>query len=96
MKSTISEAEVRSRLDDVRSYLYANRRDGENSATACLLSKTVHSFTHETRVMRSIKMCRQLFGIICGRLFYDHCTLCLPRFYFSEGAVPVYFVDFHV
>eukprot|EP00904_Undaria_pinnatifida_P001812 jgi/Undpi1/11631/HiC_scaffold_35.g13926.m1 len=29
MKSTISEAEVRSRLEDVRSYLYANGRDGE-------------------------------------------------------------------
>ena len=31
-------------------YLYANGRDGEYGKTACLLSKTVHSFTHETRV----------------------------------------------
>ena len=66
IKSTISEAEVRSRLEDVRSYfiknilrtsayLYANGRDGEYSETAYLLSKTVHSFTHETQVKRREK-----------------------------------------
>ena len=38
MKSMISEAEVRPRLEDVRSYLYANGRDGEYSETAYLLS----------------------------------------------------------
>ena len=40
MKSTMSGAEVRSRLEDVRSLLYANGRDGEYSETAYLLSKT--------------------------------------------------------
>ena len=55
MKSTVSEAEVRSRLEDVRSYLYANGRDGQCSETAYLLSKTVHSFTHETQVKRRAK-----------------------------------------
>ncbi|CAN0145462.1 unnamed protein product [Pylaiella littoralis] len=55
MKSTISEAEVRSRLEDVRSYLYANGNDGEYSETVYLLSKTVHSFTHETQVKRRAK-----------------------------------------
>ncbi|CAB1116197.1 unnamed protein product [Ectocarpus sp. CCAP 1310/34] len=55
MTSTISEAEVRSRLEDVRSYLYANGRDGEYSETVYLLSKTVHSFTHETQVKRRTK-----------------------------------------
>ena len=55
MKSTISEAEVRPRLEGVRSYLYANGRDGEYSETAYLLSKTVHSFTHETQVKRRAK-----------------------------------------
>ena len=37
---------------EVRAYLYANGRDGEYSETAYLLSKTVHSFTHETQVKR--------------------------------------------
>ena len=62
MKSTISKAEVRSRLEDARSYyfiknilLYANGRDGEYSETAYLLSKTVHSFTHETQVKQRAK-----------------------------------------
>ena len=55
VKSMISEAEVRSRLEDVHSYLYANGRDGEYSETAYLLSKTVHSFTHETQVKRRAK-----------------------------------------
>ena len=55
MKSMISEAEVRSRLGDARSYLYANGRDGEYSETAYLLSKTVHSFTHETQVSEERK-----------------------------------------
>ena len=30
-------------------YLYANGRDGEYSETEYLLSKTVHSFTHELK-----------------------------------------------
>ena len=55
MKSTISEAEVCSSLEDVRSFLYANGRDGEYSETAYLLSKTVHSFTHETQVKSRAK-----------------------------------------
>ena len=55
MKSTISEADVRSRLEDVRSNLYANGKDSECSETAYLLSKTVHSFTHETLVIRRAK-----------------------------------------
>ncbi|CAB1099639.1 unnamed protein product [Ectocarpus sp. CCAP 1310/34] len=54
-QSTISEGEVRSRLEDVRSYLYTHGRDGECSETAYLLSKTVHSFTHETQVKRRAK-----------------------------------------
>ena len=49
MKSTISEAEVRSCLEDVRSYVYANGADGECSETAYLLFKTAHSFKHETQ-----------------------------------------------
>ena len=42
-------------LEDDRSYLYANGRDGEYSETVYLLSKTVHSFTHETQVKRRTK-----------------------------------------
>ena len=42
-------------LEDVPSYLYANGRDGEYSDKAFLLSKTVHSFTHETQVKRKAK-----------------------------------------
>lgn len=42
MTSTITEAEVRSRLEDVRSFSYANGKDGEYSKTAYLLSRTVH------------------------------------------------------
>ena len=55
MKSTISEAEVRSRLEHVRSYLCVNGRDGEYTETAYFLSRTVHSFTHETQIKRRAK-----------------------------------------
>ena len=55
IKSTISQAEVRSRLEDVRSHLYVNGRDGEYSYTVYLLFKTVHPFTHETQVKRRAK-----------------------------------------
>ncbi|CAB1112838.1 unnamed protein product [Ectocarpus sp. CCAP 1310/34] len=46
--SSLTEGEVISRLEDVRSYLYAKGRGGEYRETQYLLSKTVHSFTHET------------------------------------------------
>ena len=46
--SSITEAEVRSRFEEVRPYLYAKGRNGENSETQYLLSKALHSFTHET------------------------------------------------
>ena len=49
--SSITEAEVHSRFGEVRSYLYAKERDGEYSETRYLLSKAVHSFTHETQVI---------------------------------------------
>ena len=55
MKSTILETEVRSRLEDVPSNLYANRRDGEHSETIYLFSKAMHSFTRETQVKRRAK-----------------------------------------
>ena len=48
--TSITEAEVRARLEDVRSYLHAEGMNGENSDSLYLLSKTVHSFTHETEV----------------------------------------------
>ena len=51
--SSITEAEVHSRFEEIRSYLYAKgRRGGEYSETQYLLSKAVHSFTHETQVKR--------------------------------------------
>ena len=55
MKSTILEAEVRSRLEDVLSYLYAIGRDGEYSETPYLLSKIVDWFTCETQVGQRAK-----------------------------------------
>ena len=55
MKSTISEAEVRSRSENVLFYLYANGRDDEYSETTYLLSKTVHWFTRETQVRQRAK-----------------------------------------
>lgn len=53
--SSLSEAEVHSRFEELRSYLYANGTGGEYSETQHLLSKTVHSFTHETQVKRRAK-----------------------------------------
>ena len=50
--SSITEAEAHSRFEKIRSYLYAKERDSENSETQYLLSKAVHSFTHETQVKR--------------------------------------------
>ena len=50
--SSITEAEVHSRFEEVRSYLYAKERDGEYNETQYLLSKAVHSFTHETQVIK--------------------------------------------
>lgn len=50
--SSITEAEVHSRLEQVRSYLYVKGRDGEYRETLYLLSRAVHSFTHETQVKR--------------------------------------------
>ena len=47
--SSITEAEVHSRFEEIRSYLYAKGRDSEYSETQqYLLSKAVHSFIHET------------------------------------------------
>ena len=69
MKSTISEAEVLSRLDDVRSYLYANGRDGEFSETAYLLPRPsfVHSLIKSSEERWRRARCRRLFGICGGR-----------------------------
>ena len=53
--SSMTEAQVRASLESVRSYLYANGKDGEYRETQHLLSKTVHSFTHETQVKRRSK-----------------------------------------
>ena len=50
--SSITEAEVHSRFEEIRSYLYAKRRGGEYSETKYILSKAVHSFTHGTQVKR--------------------------------------------
>ena len=50
--SSITEAEVHLRFEEIRSYLYAKGRGGEYSETEYLLSKAVHSFTHETQVKR--------------------------------------------
>ena len=50
--SSITEAEVHSRFEGIRSYLYAKGRGGEYSETQYLLSKAVYSFTHETQVKR--------------------------------------------
>ena len=49
------EAEVHSRFDEVRSYLHAKRKGWANAAKhkQYLLSKAVHSFTHETHVKSS-------------------------------------------
>ena len=49
--SSITEAEVHSRFEEVRSYLYAKERDGEYSETRYLLSKAMHSLTHGTQVI---------------------------------------------
>ena len=53
--TSLSEAEVRSSLEEVRSYLYAKGGNGEYSQSLFLLSRTVHSFTHETQVKRRAK-----------------------------------------
>ena len=47
--SSLTEADVRSRFEEVRSYLYANGKDGEYRETLYLISRSAHSFTHETR-----------------------------------------------
>ena len=46
------EAEVHSRFEEIRSYLYAEGRGGEYSETQYLLSKAVNLFTHKTQVKR--------------------------------------------
>ena len=50
--SSITEAQVHSRFEEIRSYLYAKGRGGEYSETQYLLSKAVHSFIHGTQVKR--------------------------------------------
>ena len=53
--SSLTEADVRSRFEEFRSYLYANGKDGEYRETLYLLSRSVHSFTHETRAKRKAR-----------------------------------------
>ena len=53
--SSLTEADVRSRFKEVRSYLYANGKEGEYRETLYLLSRSVHSFTHETRAKRKAR-----------------------------------------
>ena len=50
--SSIIEAEVHSRFEEIRSYLHAKGRGDEYSETQYLLSKAGHTFTHETQVKR--------------------------------------------
>ena len=93
----ISGAEVRSRLEDARSCLYANGRDGEYSETAYLLSKTVHSFTHETQVKRRAKeggevqaTLRDMWAAYCfllGQLHFGCPRLLFGVFLFVLGEV---------
>ena len=45
--SSITEVEVHSRFEEIRSYLYAEGRGGEYSETQYLLSKVVNSFMEE-------------------------------------------------
>ena len=79
--SSITEAEVHSRFEENRSYLYAKGRGGEYSETQYLLSKAVHSFTHVMKLKSSVEgrsggRCRQLFAIYGrGRAFlvHNHC-----------------------
>ncbi|CAB1101603.1 unnamed protein product [Ectocarpus sp. CCAP 1310/34] len=53
--SSLTEGEVISCLEDVRSYLYAKGRGGEYREMQYLLSKTFHSFTRETQQSRRAK-----------------------------------------
>ncbi|CAB1115778.1 unnamed protein product [Ectocarpus sp. CCAP 1310/34] len=53
--TSLTEADVRFRLEECRSFLNAKGKDGEYSETLYLLSRTVHSFTHETQVNRRAK-----------------------------------------
>ena len=87
-KHPTEEADVHSRFEEVRSYLYAKGKDVEYSETQELLSKAAHSFTHETQVIikrsegRSGGMCRQLFAIIYRRrghafFVHTHCCCCV-------------------
>lgn len=69
MTSSLTEAEAHSCFEKLRAYLYTNGRNGEFSETLYLLSKSVHSFTHETQEKRRAKRggrYRQLFEM-CGR-----------------------------
>ena len=53
--SSLTEADVRSRFEEVRPYLYANGKDGEYRETLYLLLRSVHSFTHEIRAKRKAR-----------------------------------------
>ena len=55
MTTSLTEADVRSRLEECRSFFNAKGKNGEYSETLYLLSRTVHSFTHETQVNRRAK-----------------------------------------
>ena len=55
MTSSLTEAEAHSCFEKLRAYLYTNGRNGEFSETLYLLSKSVHSFTHETQEKRRAK-----------------------------------------
>ena len=52
--TSIIETEVR-RVEDVRSYLHEEGRNGEYIESPYLRSKPVHSFTHETQMTRRPK-----------------------------------------
>ena len=88
--TSITEAEVRSRLEDVRSYLHAEGRNGEYSESLYLLSKTVHSFTHKSQVKRRAKG-----GVRCSPPFAMHGSRSLVNSsFFFCGCVWSVFISF--
>lgn len=68
MTMSITDVEVRSRLEAVSTFLPAKGTDGGYSETLFLLSKTVHSFTYEPLGERGVR-CRPLFAVYRGISF---------------------------